>query len=114
MTKTILSLAAAGLIAAPAAPSFAGLNGTVVPLNCFLGAKEFAGPVDVTNTSNKMLAKGTKITVIAYTLYGKESETIVLAADLPIGGHVKGSKTYQNVSTGCAASVYYPKPQMRG
>jgi|RhiMethySRZTD1v2_1073278.scaffolds.fasta_scaffold343104_2 hypothetical protein len=108
-TKTILALAAAGMIAAVASPSLAGLNGTVVPLACVLGSKEFAGPVEVKNTSGKLILKGTKITIIAYTAYGKESETIVLTKDLAAGGLVRGSNTYQNVSGGCTASVYYPK-----
>src|SRR4026208_946739 len=108
-TKTILALAAAGMIAAVASPSLAGLNGTVVPLACVLGSKEFAGPGRARNPSCRLILKGTKTTIIAYTASGKESETIVLTKDLAAGGLVKGSNTYQNVSGGCTASVYYPK-----
>jgi hypothetical protein len=107
-TKTILGLAAAGLLAA-AAPSFAG-NDAVLQLTCKLAAKEFAGPVEVINTTGKVLKKGTKIRVVAYTAYGKEVETIVLKADLaPNAAPVKGAKIYQNVSTGCTASVFTGK-----
>jgi len=109
MSKTIIALAAAGLVAAIASPSLAKLNGTVVPMQCVLHAKEFAGPVEVTNTSGKLLAAGTKISVTVFTLTGKQYETIILAKALPAGGLIKGKNTYENVSTGCAASVFYSR-----
>ncbi len=110
MKKTLIALAAAGIVAGFAAPSFAGLNGTTVTLACALHAKEFAGPVEVSNDTGKLLAAGTKISVTIYTLTGKQYETIVLANALPAGDIAKGKNFYQNVSTGCVASIFYAKP----
>ncbi len=111
-TKTILALAAAGIVAAIAAPSFAGLNGTTVALACDIAAKEFAGPVKVKNTTNGTLPIGKQITVVVQTATGKESETIVLKKKLLPGHVVSGSNTYQNTGH-CTASVFYPKPVMK-
>ncbi|MFO0989086.1 MAG: hypothetical protein U1F37_17290 [Alphaproteobacteria bacterium] len=111
-TKTILSLAAAGIALAVAAPSFAGLNGTTVALACDIASKEFAGPVKVKNTTAGTLPIGKQITVVVQTATGNESETIVLKKKLLPGHVVSGSNTYQNTGR-CAASVFYPKPAMK-
>jgi hypothetical protein len=107
-TKTILALAAAGIVAAVSAPSFAGLNGTTVVLACDIAAKEFAGPVSVKNSTASAILAGKKITVVVHTATGKEYETITLKKKLLPGQIVRGSNTYQNTGH-CTASVFYPK-----
>ncbi len=108
-SKSIIALAAAGLAVAFAGQALAKLNGTNVALSCSIASKEFAGPVEVKNTTRGTIAVGKKITVVVMTATGKEHETIVLKKALKQGETVRGSNTYQNTG-GCTASVFYPKP----
>ncbi len=109
MKKTLIALAAAGIVAGFAAPSLAGPNGTTVALACDIAAKEFAGPVKVKNDTASTIAAGKQITVVVQTATVKESETIVLKKPLLPGHVVQGSNTYQNTGN-CTASVFYAKP----
>ena len=106
-SKTILALAAAGIAVALAGPSFAKLNGTVVSLQCTIASKEFAGPVEIKNTTRGTIAVGKTITVVVQTAHGKESETIVLKKALKPGAIVKGTKVFEDTA-GCTSSVSYP------
>ena len=108
MSKIIIALATAGIVAGFAGQSFAKLNGTVVPLACKIASKEFAGPVEVRNGTRTTILAGKKVTVVVKTAHGNESETITLAKDLKPGQLVKGTKTYED-TVNCMASVFYPK-----
>jgi len=108
-SKSIIVLAAAGIAVALAGPAFAKLNGTSVALSCSIASKEFAGPVEVKNTTRGTIAPGKKIVLIVKTAHGSESETITLAKALKPGATVKGNKVYEDTA-GCTSSVFYPKP----
>lgn len=108
-TKSIFAIAAAGFIALAAGQALAKANGTTVALSCTIASKEFAGPVTVKNTSNKILKTGTKVTVVVQTAHGKEMETITIGRPVKPGQTVRGKKTYEDTA-GCTASVFYPKP----
>jgi hypothetical protein len=108
MKKTLLALAAAGIVAAVAGQAYAKLNGTIVPLACKISSKEFAGPVEVINATRGTILAGKKVTVVVKTAHGNESETITLAKNLKPGQMVRGTKTYED-TINCTASVFYPK-----
>jgi hypothetical protein len=106
--KSVLALAAAGIVAAFAGQAFAKLNGTIVPLACKIASKEFAGPVEVQNTTTKTIASGKVLAVVVKTAEGNRSESITLTKPLLPGAIVKGTKTYED-TINCVASVFYPK-----
>ena len=105
--RTLAFLSAAAL-AVLASQAQAGRPGSAT-LGCKIASKEFAGPVEITNTAGKTLAVGTVIVVKVKTVYGTETEVIHLKSAAAPGALIKGNNTYQNTTGGCTA-MSYPKP----
>jgi hypothetical protein len=103
-TLAILSAAAIAVLASQAQ---AGRPGAAA-LGCKIASKEFAGPVEIANTSGKTLGVGTVIVVKVKTVYGTETEVIHLKQAKAPGALIKGNNTYQNTTGGCTA-ISYPK-----
>ncbi len=109
-TKTLTALAAAAIIAGFAGQAMAKSNNVYATLGCTLISKDFAGPVEIVNTTTASFAKGKVITVKVKNAVGHyEYETITLKAALAPNAKIKGTKVWESPVGGCIATILVRK-----